>query len=121
MADRPLRITAAFLSLIAVGCGSTPPEATTPAAAADGGALACAGQDQTDSRVIPEVGRSMDGDPITAGVALACEADHLVASIWSPDSSSVWEIGRAEAMEVWNTFEAATSLDERTMLLLNHR
>ena len=121
MADRPLRISVGLLSLIALECGSTPPRATTPATVADDGALACAGRNQTDSRVIPEVGMSTDGDPITTGVALVCEADHLVASTWGPDSSSVWEIGRAEAMEVWHAFAAATSLDERYALLLNHR
>ncbi len=66
-------------------------------------------------RPIPELGLFPNGDPVTAGVALTCRADHLEVMDWGPDSSAAYTIPRERAMEVWDAFQRATTEDERRL------
>jgi hypothetical protein len=92
-------------------CGAAPPQASEEAP------LPCAGQVLVTERPIPELGPLPSGDPVTAGISLACEADHLQALDWGPDSSASYTFPREHAMERWRAFEQATTEEERRRIV----
>lgn len=104
----------AIAILVLAACGASSP---APASSAHEGALPCAGQTLVRERPIPELGPLPSGEPVTAGVALTCAADHLDVLDWGPDSSAAYTIPREHAMEAWDAFERATTEDERRLIV----
>ena len=80
--------------------------------------LPCAGRTLEDSMPIPELGPLPSGDPVTAGIALACHADTLTVMDWGPGSSSNQVVARSHAMEIWNAFQEPATRDERRLRVL---
>jgi hypothetical protein len=100
-----MRTAVAFVLLAACGAASAGLTSEAP--------LPCAGRTLVAERAIPELGLLPSGAPVTTGISLACEADHLEALDWGPDSSASYTLPREHAMEIWRAFEQATTEDER--------
>jgi hypothetical protein len=101
-----------------IGCAGAAPAVDAPASAAPD-ALPCAGRQLQTSQEVPGF-VSTDGVPLTVGVALSCVADHLEAADWGLDSSASFVIDRDHAMEVWDAFATAGTLDERRAIILSY-
>lgn len=102
------------LALALAGCAHTPPPVVSPAR----NTLACAGQRREQSVPIPELGPLPSGEPVTAGIAIACDEDGVQVLDWGPDSSASYSVDGAHAMEVWEAFAVPASLDDRRLAVL---
>ena len=103
------------LALLSGACGGAVAQTPPVPASTTQNPLACAGRSLEDSVAIPELGPRPNGDPVTGGVALSCSDDELRVMDWGPDSSAVYTVGRAHAMELWDAFQAPLAHEERVL------
>lgn len=98
---------------LVVGCGAAPSPRATLASTQN--PLACAGRTLEDVVPIPELGPLPSGEPVTAGIALACTGNELRVLDWGPDSSASYVVSRDGAMALWNAFQLPATHDERRL------